>query len=194
MRNIIDYSLRGARTHYTLTYNSRDVTCFQTDHRISAGTKRGYTEQLVIPFDRYTLRAFAIAIDPATNNSVYIARFMVASPLGNFVVVSHDIAASELANASDNGRVTPHTESRVLSAEIRRSTIAQIFTLSLALVNWMLTIGTVYVTTLIASGKMEANDAAAALPISMLLTIPGIRALYTESPNLVASLGAFLVW
>ena len=142
----------------------------------------------MIPFDRYALRAFAIAIDPATNNSVYIARFVVASPLGNFVVLSHDIAASEVAGVSYNG-VTPHTGSRVLNVEIRRSTIVQIFTLSLALVNWMLTIGTVYVTTLIASGKMEANDAAAALPISMLLTIPGIRALYAESPNLTASLG-----
>ena len=147
----------------------------------------------MIPFDRYALRAFAIAIDPTTNNSVYIARFVVASPLGNFVVLSHDIAATELADASDNGRVTPLIGSRVLNAEIRRSTIAQIFTLSLALVNWMLTIGTVYVTTLIASGKMEANDAAAALPISMLLTIPGIRALYAESPNLTASLGTLPV-
>ena len=175
------------------THSSQDKIYFQTYHRFGAGTKRGYPEQLIIPFDRYALRAFAAAIDPATNNTVHIAQFAVASSLGSFVIFSHDVDANELPYLSDNGRVTPHIGSRVLNAEIKRSTIAQTFILSLALINWLLTIGTVYVTTLVASGKMEANDVVAALPISMMLAIPEIRDLYTESPGLCTSLGTFRV-
>lgn len=193
MRNIINFSLSGVTALMLFTHSSQDTVYFQTYHRFGAGTKRGYPEQLIIPFDRYTLHAFSAAIDPATNDSVYIAQFEVASSLGSFVILSRDVDASERPYLSDNGRVTPHTGSRVLNAEIKRSTIAQTFILSLALVNWLLTIGTVYVTTLVASGKMEANDVIAALPISMMLAIPEIRDLYTESPGLCTSLGTFHV-
>ena len=193
MRNITNSSLPGVTALILFTYSNQDIVYFQTGHRFGAGTKQDYPEQLVVPFDRYTLHAFAAAIDPATNHSVDIAQFAVAGSLGSFVMLSYDADASELPYISDNGQVAPLAGTRVLNAEIKRSTIARTFMLSLALANWLLTIGTVYVTTLVASGKMEANDAVAALPISMMLAIPEIRDLYAESPGLPTSLGTLRI-
>jgi len=79
-------------------------------------------------------------------------------------------------------------------AEIRRSTTAQMFTLSLALINWVLTIGSIYVTAIVVSGKMEPNNAVAALPFSMMLTIPGVRALCSDVPTLSPSLGTLRIF
>jgi hypothetical protein len=109
-------------------------------HRIGTRAKRRYDEQLMIPFDRYSLRAFVVAVDPATNHSVYIARFTIARPLGSFVILSHDADASDLALLFENGRATSYPGSRILNAEITRSTITQTFTLSLGFINWLLTI------------------------------------------------------
>lgn len=184
----------GLRPLYFFPDASQDVVCFQTTHRIGTWTKRGYTEQLMVPFDRYSLRIFAAAIDPTTNNSVHISRFVVAIPLGSFIVISDDVDASKLAYIPGNGSSTQYPGSRVLNAEIRRSAIAQTFMISLALINWLLTIGSVYITALVVSRKVEANHPVAALPFSMMLTIPAVRAIYVEPPPLSTSLGTFFIY
>jgi len=181
----------GVTALILLAYSSQDGVHFQTDHRIGAGTEQGYVEQLMIPFDRYTLRAFAAAIDPATNRSVYIAQFAVARSLGSFIILSQSVRTRELPYVYEDGHVSLRTGARVLNAEIKRSLIAQAFVLSLALVNWSLTIGTVYITALIASGKMETNGAVVALPISVMFAVLGIRGLYTGPPMLSTSLGTY---
>jgi len=168
------------------------VVCFKTDHRIDAGAKRGHAEQLVIPFDSYTLRTLATAIDPTTNRSVRIARFTVASPVGSFVVLSHDTDASKSV-LNEKGSLVSHVGSRVLNIEIRRSKISRVFTLSLTVLNWLLVIGSIYITALVSSGKMEASNGLALLPFSMLVTIPAVRSLYAEPPPLSTSFGALRI-
>ena len=134
----------------------------------------------MIPFDRYSLRSFAAAVDPTTNLSVYIAWFVVTTPLGSFEIVSCDTGTSE---------PTPYLVLRSLSAVIKRSTISRMFTLSLALFNWSLTIGMIYTTALVIFGKIEASSAVAFMPFSMMLTIPAVRGLYADPPSLAASFG-----
>ena len=160
--------------------NSQDAVRFNTEHHIGSGTKWGHSEQLVIPFDSYSLRAFAAAIDPTTNLSVYIAGFVVTTPLGSFEILSRDMDTSD---------PTPYLVLRSLSAVIKRSTISRMFTISLALFNWLLTIGMIYITTLVIFGKIEASSAVAFMPFSMMLTIPAVRGLYADPPSLAASFG-----
>lgn len=169
------------------------MVCFRTEHRISAGGKWGYAEQLVVPFDSYTLRVLATAINPATNQSVRIARFAVTSPVGSFAIISHDADATESIHNPEKERVAPRAGSRMLNIEIKRSKIARTFILSLALLDWLLVFGTVYITALVTSGNMEASNGLALLPFSMLVTIPTIRALYAESPSLSTSIGTFRI-
>jgi len=175
------------------TRSSQDTVCFKTEHRIGAGTKWGYTEQLVVPFDSYTLRALATAIDPTTNRSLHIVQFMVTGAAGSFVVFSHDTDVSESTYNLGKGRLAPDAESRALDVEIKRSKISRTFMISLALLNWVLVIGSVHITALVASGKMEANNGLALLPFSIMVTIPAVRALYAEPPSLSASLGTLRI-
>ena len=65
-------------------------------------------------------------------------------------------------------------ESRMLLAEITRSTIVKMFVVCLSLVNWMLTVGSVCITALVASRTLDTNSVAAAFPFSAPLTIPTI--------------------
>jgi len=174
-------------------HSTQGVVCFKTEHRIDPGTKRGYAEQLVVPFDSYTFRTSVTAIDPATNRSLSVVQFAVTSPVGSFVVLSHDADTSGSTYNPEDSPPASRAGSRVLNVEIKRSKISRAVILSLALLNWLLVVGSVYITALVTSGIMAASNGLALLPFSMLVTIPAVRALYAESPSLSASIGVFPV-
>ena len=160
------------------------------EHRFEECGKWDPSEYLMIRFQCYSFNAFVFAIDPTTNNSVHITTFDVLDTLGGFVVRSHDVAdTNEFTYDPGNGLVTMEVESRLLRGEITRSTIAKAFAVCLFLVNWMLTVGSVYITALVASGMLEANSMVAAFPFSAPLTIPTIRSLYIDYPPLGTSIG-----
>ena len=116
--------------------------------------------------------------------------FSVLDVLGDFVIHSHDAPdTSEFTYDSGNGLVTTEVESRVLRVEITQSAIAKAIAVCLFLVNWMLTVGSVYITALVVSGMLDAKSVVAALPFSAPLTIPMVRSLYIDSPPFGISIG-----
>jgi len=144
----------------------------------------------MVPFHHYSFNAFAFAVDPTTNHSIHVAVFSVLDALGDFIVRSHDTAdTNEFTYDSGNGLATTEVESRVLRAEITRSAIAKAFTICLFLVNWTLTVGSVYITALVASRMLEADSVVATLPFSASLTIPMVRSLYVDSQPSGTSIG-----
>jgi len=167
-----------------------DPPRFTVEHRFDKFGKRAPTENLMDPFQCYSFNAFIFAIDPAMNSTIHITMFSVLDSLGDFVVHSHDAPDTrEFVHDSGNGLVTMEVESRILQGEIAWSAIAKAFAVCLFLVNWMLTVGSVYITALVASRMLDANSVVAALPFSAPLTIPAIRFLYTNSPLLGTSIG-----
>ena len=173
-------------------YSVRDQLTFTTGHRIDGYGKWDSAQQLTAPFDRYSFRAFVFAIDPATNRSVSVVSFAVVDALGDFIVRSHGATVtSKFTYDSGDGPATVEVESRVLQAEIKRSAIVKAFTVCLFFVNWSLTVGSVYITVLVALGKLRVNSMVAGLPFSALLTVPAIRSLYSTSPPLGISIGAY---
>ena len=163
---------------------------FTTAHQFDKYGKWNPTEDLMVPFEHYEFRAFAFAIDPTTNSSVHIAMFGILDTLANFVICSHDTAdTSKFTYDSGDGLFTTEVESRMLLAEIKRSAIAKAFAVCLFLTNWALTIGSVYTTALVASGKLEVNSMVTGLPFSALLAIPTIRSLCSGSPPLGVFIG-----
>ena len=149
-------------------------------------------QHLIDPFQRYGFDAFVFAIDPTTNHSVHIPMFNVFGAVGDFEIRSRGTAATgELTYDSGIGLVTTQVESRVLRVEITQSAIAKAFVICLFLVNWMLTVGSVYITALIASRMLDASSVVAALPFSAPLTIPMVRSLYAGSLPSGASVGQF---
>ena len=150
-----------------------------------------FDQQLAAPFDDYVLNAFAFAIDKATNESVRITRFTTADPLNNFVTVSRDTeTVNEFTYETENGAVTIQAESRALEVRIHRSILAQAFTMSMLLVNWALTVGSLYITVVMLVKRERMSEAVLALPITVVLTIPVIRALFIGSPPFGILLGA----
>ena len=148
----------------------------------------------MVPFERYTFHAFAFAIDPTTNSSVHIAMFSVLDTLADFVIRSHDATdVSKFTYDSGDGLVTTEVESRVLRAEIERSAIAKAFAVCLFLINWALTIGSVYATALVASGRLEVTSMVTGLPFSALLAIPTVRSLCSGLPPLGVYIGKFYI-
>jgi hypothetical protein len=101
----------------------------------------------------------------------------------------HTAATKNFTCVSGGRPVTMEAESRVLLAEIKQSAITKAFAICLFLINWSSTVGSVYITALVASRKLEADSAVAALPFSTLLTVPAVRSLYFSSPSLGISIG-----
>ena len=167
-----------------------DPPRFTTEHQFDKCGKWGPTEDLMVPFERYNFHAFAFAIDPTTNSSVRIAMFGVLDTLADFVIRSRDAADTrKFTFDAGAGPVTAKVESRVLRAEIERSAIAKAFAVCLFLINWALTIGSVYATVLVASGRLEVTSMVTGLPLSALLAIPTVRSLCSSSPPLGVFIG-----
>jgi len=167
-----------------------DLPGFTVEHRFDKRGKWDHNEDLIVLFQPYGFNTFAFAIDPTTNHSVHIAMLGVLDTMGDFVIRSHDAAhTNQFTYDSGNGSVTAEVESRVLQVEITQSAIAKAFAICLFLVNWVLTVGSVYITALVALRMLETNNVVAALPFSAPLTIPTIRSLYISSPPLGTSLG-----
>ena len=150
-----------------------------------------FDQQLHAPFDDYSINAFAFAIDKATNKSVHITRFTTADPLNNFVTFAHDMdTVNAFTYETGNGTVTIQAESRALEVVIHRSILAQAFTMCMLLVNWALTIGSIYITLVMLVQRERMSEAVLALPITVVLTIPAIRGLFIGSPPFGILLGA----
>ena len=161
-----------------------DPPRFAVEHRFSKYGEWGSDKNHVVPFHHFNLNTFAFAIDPTTNHSVHVTMFGVLGTVGDFVIRSHDVAnTSEFTYDSGNGLVTTEVESRLLQVEITRSAIAKAFAICLFLVNWTLTVASVYITALVAFRMLDANSVVAALPFSAPLTIPMVRSLYADSPQ-----------
>jgi len=162
------------------------------EHQLNKHGKWDPSEDFMVPFEHYSFHAVAFAIDPTTNSSVHIVMFGVLDILGDFVIRSQDAAdTSKFTYESGDGLVSMEAESRVLRGEIEQSVIAKTFAICLFLGNWAMAIGSVYITALVASGRLETNNIVAALPFSTFLAIPAIRSLY--SPSLGVSIGEPIV-
>ena len=175
----------------TLHMNSvLDPPRFTTEHQVDKYGKWDPTQDLVVPFKRYSFYASTFAIDPVTNGSVQIATFGILDTLGSFAIRSYDAAgASNFTYESGDGLVTVKIESRVLRAEIERSRMVKALAVCLFIGNWVMTVSSVYTTALVVVDELEANSMIAALPFSALLATPTIRSLYISSPLLEFSFG-----
>jgi len=171
-------------------YSIRDRFSFTMEHQIHRHGEWDPIQRLRVPFDHYDFSAFAFAVSPATNHSIDITMFAIADTLGDFVLRSQDTpSTNKFTYDSGDGSVTAQVESRLLQVAIEHSAIAKVFAICSSLVIWSLVVGTVYITALVASGKLEATSVVAPLPLGAPLIIITIRSLYVGPPLFGASIG-----
>jgi hypothetical protein len=163
-----------------------DHLSFTTEHRVHKYDDMNPSAQPKISSGHYFFDTFAFAIDPTRNSSVSIAMLAVGGAIEGFVVRSHDgPAKNAFASKPGDGLAKVEVESHVLRVEIKPSAIALANAISLLLVNWLATVGSIYITILVTSGRLERNNVVAVGPFSALVGIPTVRSLYVSSPALV---------
>ena len=135
------------------------------------------------PFDTSYVAAFAFVIEKATNTAIPIIA-LVAGEAPNYFDISSKAmeTTSNYTYDSGTGETTIEVPSKVIYIQATRSLFTRALTICLLLVNWALTIGSIYIM-LIAIFKEEGvNEAVILLPITIILTIPTLRSLYPGSP------------
>ena len=148
----------------------------------------------VVPFDAYSLSALVIVIDKATNRSVPIITIAAGEGPDNFAVSSYDVRArSNYTYDPGTGPTTVEVDSRVVRIKVKRSQLAQAFTMWLLIVSSALTVGSIYLTLLVIFGGEGVDNAVLLLPVTIILTIPALRSLYPGSPPFGIYFGRSLV-
>ena len=139
-------------------------------------TRHWFDQPILAPYDDYVLDIEAFVIDTATNQSLPILKFSAADPTDNFYA---DNQIDWDTENTFNGQRVP---SKHFQMRIKRSFLSKIFTIVLLIVNWLLTAGCLRITLLSVVGHEELGEGTLLLPITVILTIPALRALYVGSP------------
>ena len=175
--------------------SSIDTICsFEVDPKMDLQTWNA------VPFDWYSPVAPVFVMEKATNECVSVPTLSSDAGNGpeNFVVSSTYVPTkSSFTYDSGTGPNTVEVESSVVRVEARRSQLSQAFTLCLFIVNWALTVGSVYITLLALVGAGKMDSAVLLLPVTLVLTIPVLRGLYVGSPPFGIFIGecrAFVSW
>ena len=178
---------------------------FEANHSI------GYLLHDSVPFDVLLFSASVVVMEKAGNTSVPIVGFAVSDLTDYFVISSSDwgsskgnftndfpsgisgITTSISGIATSSSQVTKRTTVEVgygwMWFEAKRSHFAYVFTLCLLLINWALAIGSIYITLLVIFGRQKMDVAVLLLPVTIVLIIPALRALYIGSPPLGGYIG-----
>jgi len=137
----------------------------------------------MIPFDAYSLTVFVFAIEKATNRSIPVVAFIAPEAPDNFVISStEEVATNNYTYDSGTGPTVIEVQSSVAYIEVGRSQFARALTMCLLLINWALTIGSIYVVLVVAFRDGGKNDTVLLLPVTIILTILALRDLYVGSP------------
>ena len=162
------------------------MVSFDRDHRVETG------DRWCTPFDHYGFTASAFAVEATTNTSVLIIiRVGNAGPgdFSDFITRYNSVSTRTVFTHDMEIRsVTVEVESCMVYAEVKRSAQVRALTISMFVINWVLTLCSVVIAmNLVVKGKVK--DGVSILPITIILSIPVIQALYVGSPPFGIYLG-----
>ena len=146
-----------------------------------------FDQPFLAPFDEYALDVQAFVVDASTNQSLPILKLSAADPTDNFYAFHQFDWDTE---STFNGTQVP---SRHLMMRFKRSFLSKIFTLILLTVNWLFTAACVRITLVSRVKHQELGEGVLLLPITVILTIPGLRQLYVGSPPFGAYPGGCII-
>jgi len=134
------------------------------------------------PFDVCSSSTLIFVIERGTNEPVPIVALTAGRAPENFELSSVQMETmSNYTYVSETGPTTISVNSGVVRIEARRSQFARAFTMCLLLANWALATCSIYIAVLVVSRRVETNEGILFLPVTIILTIPALRALYPGS-------------
>ena len=159
---------------------------FQTTHLLEVYTrnlnlgkiKPSFDQGYFYPFDKFELKTNVVVTSPNVTNSSSLPILAVgfSGYTDNLVPFVENMPSTTLLN----GTVV---NARYASLEMYRSNLAIFFVMAIFVVNWALTLMVVYITIIAKlSTESRITDGIVALPITVILTLPALRALFLDSP------------
>ena len=144
-----------------------------------------YNNQYFSPNDVYGFQAFFFAFNNATNNTLSLSIAIESNGAGDFSTVL-DVEHAHM-NTTDiypigGGPPTEQIKYYTLNGNIVHSLRARAITYSMFSINWILTLCSMIVTSVTFSPQRRVKEVVAILPVTVILTIPVIRNLYSGSP------------
>lgn len=136
-----------------------------------------FDQAYLYPFDIFYMSLNIVVTSPKVTNSSLLPILAIgfSGYSNNFMPYMENEEATTMAN----GTVFP---SRYASLTLRRTRISQGFVMSILAVNWALTVLVAYITIASFSAHFRMTDGIVALPITVILTVTALRALYVDSP------------
>ena len=150
---------------------------FQTEHLLEVTGWHGQDQQYAYPFDTYILGTIFQAFLSGTNTSVPVLFLRIIDATSSFQpVYTLDV---DVRTLSLNGSEIVHA--RGLQYSFHRVALSQLFVMVLFIVNWLLTAVVVYIAVSAYDG-LPMSEGVLILPVSVILTIPALRALWVDAP------------
>ncbi|KAH9894975.1 hypothetical protein C8Q73DRAFT_790170 [Cubamyces lactineus] len=162
----------------------------QTQHLLEVTAWYGQDQQYAYPFDTYVLDTYVQALDPATNASIPTLFMRIADATDNLEPTLRRDRAVHTASPA----VGTSTAAHGVQYSFGRTVLSQLFVMVLFIVNWLLTAVVAYIAVSAFDGVPLA-EGVLMLPVSVILTIPALRALWVDAPAfglLLDSCGTFL--
>lgn len=137
----------------------------------------GQDQQYAYPFDTYILDTFIQALTPDGNVSVPILFLRIADATNNFQPsLNKD---EDVRTLSIDG--SPITRAHAVQYAFHRPALSQLFVMVLFTLNWLLTAVVAYIAVSAYEG-VPMSEGVLILPLSVILTIPTLRALWVDAP------------
>jgi hypothetical protein len=141
-------------------------------------TARNFDQAYFYPFDIFYMGTNFVAINPNTTNasSLPILAIGFSGYTNNFVPSVENMQTTTMVN----GTVV---QSQYAGLTLTRTIISIVFVMFILLVSWALTILVVIITIVaLFSKRFPITDGIVVLPITVILTIASLRALFVDSP------------
>ncbi len=138
----------------------------------------GQDQQFAYPFDYYFIDAVFKAFFSGTNVSVPVLVIRIADATSGWQpILKRD---EDVHTLSLNGSQPIHA--RAVKYLFQRVPLSQVFVIVLFVVDWLLT-GVVLYIAVSAYDGVPMSEGVLILPVSVILTIPALRALWVDAPG-----------
>ncbi len=147
----------------------------QATHFIEISSWNGLDQQYAYPFDTYIVDTSFVALSSDTNQSLPIIALSPADSTDNF---SPYIIQQWSTRINITGT---EVDGRYVQMGFRRTILSQFFVVVLFVVNWGLTLVVLFITIAATDGQ-KVDVSILILPVTVILTIPALRALWVGAP------------
>ncbi|PSS06876.1 hypothetical protein PHLCEN_2v3504 [Hermanssonia centrifuga] len=147
----------------------------QATHLIEIASWHGLDPQYAYPFDTYVVDTTFLALNSDTNQSLPILDLSPADSTDNFTPYIIQQWSTRINTTGTE------VDGRYLQMGFRRTILSQFFVVVLFAVNWGLTLVVLFITIAATDGQ-KVDVSILILPVTVILTIPALRALWVGAP------------